>query len=232
AEADQQLRLAAELDPQSAQPWLILARLQSAPAAALPLLELALQREPNSYEALMMRARAQFDSKDSKGARDSLQRAAQANAKATEPLVQLGMNDEAEGRRNEARRHYLAAIERDPHQPVALNNLVMMGLADKEDPARLEIMAKRAVKALPEVAAVHDTLAQVLRLRKDKAGALAAGQQAVKLAPKDPAMLLHLAELQQWNGDRTAARKSAEAVLALQAQGADADKARTLLARL
>lgn len=232
AEAEKALQQAAQLDPKSAQPWLIRARLQKSATAALPLIEQALQRQPDSYEALMLRAGYQNATKDGKGARDSLRRAAQANPKAADPLVQLGLLAEADGQRNEARRHYLAAIERDAHQPVALNNLVMMGLADKEDPGRLEMMARRAVKALPDNPQVLDTLAQTLRARKDKAGALAAGQQAVKLAPKDAAMLLHLAELQQWNGDRKAARQSAEGVLALQAQGKEADKARALLTRL
>lgn len=232
AEADKAFQQAADLDPKSAQPWLLRARLQPNAAAALPLIEQALQRQPDAYDALMLRASYQSAAKDHRGARDSLQRAAKAQPKSAEPLVQLGLLAEADGQRNEARRHYLAAIERDAHQPVALNNLVMMGLADKEDPARLETMARRAAKALPDNPQVQDTLAQTLRARKDKAGALAAGQQAVKLAPKDPALLLHLAELQQWNGDRAGARKSAEGVIALQAQGEAADKARALLARL
>ncbi len=232
AEAERALRRAAELEPKNPQPLLMLARLQKSAATALPLLDQVLQQQPEQVDALLLRARWQLGSKDIKGGRDSLQRAAKADPKSAEALVQLGMLDESEGRRGDARRNYLAAIERDPHQPVALNNLVMMGLADKEDPARLELMARRAARALPDNAAVHDTLAQTLRLRKDKAGALAAGQQAVKLDPKDPSLLMHLAELQHWSGDRAAARKSAEGVLALQAQGAEADKAKALLARL
>lgn len=230
AEAERRLREAARLDPGNVQPLLALARAQ--PASAEATLAEVLKRQPQNYEALMLLAQRQLQAQDKTAARDNLRKAAAANAKAAEPLVQLAMLDEADGKRSEARRQYLAAVERDPFQPVALNNLVMMGLADQEDPGRLELMARRAVKALPDSAAVHDTLAQTLRARKDKTGALAAGEQAVKLAPKDAAMRLHLAELQQWNGKRDAARQSAEAVLGLQARGPEADKARALLERL
>jgi len=232
AEGERLLKRASELDTKNPTALLALARTQNSSAAAAPYIEQALQRKPDFFDALLLRAHWQLNDKDGKGARDSLQRAAKANEKSAEPWVRLGLLEEAEGRRSEAKRHYLTAIERDPYQPVALNNLVMMGLADKEDPGRLELMARRAVKALPDNAAVYDTLAQTLRVRKDKAGALAAAQQAVKLSPKDAAMQLHLAEIQQWNGDRAAAKRSVEAVLALQSSGKEADRAKELLTRL
>lgn len=232
AEAEQQLRKAGELDPKNPSPWMALARSLPDRKAAQAALDQALQRKPDNAEALLLRAGWQQQDKDLKGARDSLQRAAKADTKLADPLVQLGLIEESEGRRSEARRHYMTAIERDPHHPVALNNLVMMGLADNEDPGRLELMARRAVKALPDNAMVYDTLALALRARKDKKGALAASEQAVKLAPKEASLRLNLAEIQHWNGDRTGARKSAEQVLALQASGKDADKAKALLARL
>jgi Flp pilus assembly protein TadD len=140
--------------------------------------------------------------------------------------------EEAAGKRTEAKRRYQAAVELDPHTPVALNNLVMMGLADKDDPARLELMAKRAVKALPNNGQVLDTLAQVQRVRKDKPGALASAQQAVKIDPKDAGLLATLAEMQQWNGDRVAAKASADEVLRMQPQGEAAVRARAVLGRL
>jgi Tfp pilus assembly protein PilF len=232
AEGERLLKQAAELEPKNPLPWLALARAQKSGAGAIPYLDEVLKRQPKQFDALMLRAHWQMTDKDNKGARETLKLAADANEKSAEPLVRLGLMEEAEGRRSEAKRYYLAAVERDGFQPVALNNLVMMGLADKDDPSRLELMARRAVKALPDNPAVHDTLAQTLRARKDKTGSLAAAQQAVKLSPKDAALLLSLAEIQQWNGDRPAAKRSAEAVLALQTQGKEADRARELLTRL
>ncbi len=232
AEGEASLRKAAELDPKNPAPWLVLARIQRSGAGAEPFLEEALKRDPKSFEALMLRAQWQSADKDTKALRETLQRAAQANPKVADPWVRLGLLDEAAGKRSDARRNYMAAIERDPHQPVALNNLVMMGLSDGDDPARLETMARRAVKAMPNNAQVLDTLSQTLRARKDKKGALDAGEQAAKLAPKDVSIQLHLAELHQWNGDRAAARKAVDVVLALQPKGKEADKARDLLTRL
>lgn len=231
AEGEQALRKAAELEPKNPLPWLVLAQAQTSAAAALPLVEQALARQADFFPALMLRAHWQATGKDLTGARATLERAAKANGASAEPLVNLAMLEEEAGRRNEARRLYLAAVERDAHHPIALNNLVMIGLDEKDDPARLELMARRAVKALPDNPRVQDTLAQVLRQRKDKAGALAAAQRAAKLAPSDPALLLSLAEIQQWAGDRAAAARSAQAVLALQATGKEADKAKALLAR-
>jgi Flp pilus assembly protein TadD len=231
-EGEASLRKSAELDPKNPAPWLMLARIQRSGAAAEPFLEQALLRDPKNFDALMLRAQWQAGDKDPKTLRDTLQKAAQANTKVAEPWVRLALLDEAAGKRSDARRNYMAAIERDPHQPIALNNLVMMGLADGEDPSRLETMARRAVKALPNNAQVLDTLAQTLRARKDKKGALDAGVQAAKLAPKDVGIQLHVAELYQWNGDRAAARTAVETVLALQPKGKEADKARELLTRL
>lgn len=232
AEAEKALRKVAELDAKDPLPWLLMAGAAKTSAAARPLLDEALQRDPKSYRALMLRAQWQGVDKDRSGAQDSLRRAADAEPKAAEPWVRLGMMEEEGGRKSEAKRLYLSAIERDPHQPVALNNLVMMGLADKEDPARLETMAKRAAKALPDNAQVHDTLALVLRLRKDKAGALAAAQTAVKLDPKDAGLHATLADIQAWNGDREGARRSAEEALKLQPQGEAAVRARAVLSRV
>lgn len=232
ADAEQLLKKAAELEPKNPLPWLILAQGQSTAAAAAPYIDQALERQNDLYPALLLRAHWQAAENDSEGARQTLQRAAKADVKNAEPLVRMGLMEEQAGRRGEAKRHYLSAIERDPHHPIALNNLVMMGLAEKEDPVRLELMARRAVKALPDNPQVHDTLALVLRQRKDKTGALAAAERAVKLAPKDPALLLSLAEIQLWRGDRAAAKQSAQGVLALKAQGTEAEKARNLLASL
>lgn len=232
AEADKTLRAAAELEPKSALPWLMLARAQKSAAGALPLLEQALQRQSEHYDALMLRAYWQMESRDAAAARETLVRAAKADAKAAEPLVRLGLLEEQAGQRSEARRQYLVAIERDPYHPVALNNLVMMGLADKEDPARLELMAKRAVKALPGNAQVLDTLALVQRQRKDKTGALASAQAAVKLDPKDAGLMLTLAEMQLWNGDREAARRSAALVQQLKPAPALDARLRDLLSRI
>lgn len=232
AEAERQWRRTAELDPKNPAPWLALAQTAKQASAALPLLDEALRRAPERADILLVRAQWQLQAKDAAGARDSLQRAAKSDPKRAAPWVQLGLLEEAAGRRAEARRHYLAALERDAFEPVALNNLVMIGLAENEDPVRLELMARRAVKALPDQPAVHDTLARTLRARKDKKGALTAASEAVRLAPKDASMRLLLAEIQQWSGDRTAARQSAEQVLTLQASGDIADKARALLTRL
>ncbi|MBN8504991.1 MAG: tetratricopeptide repeat protein [Burkholderiales bacterium] len=232
AEAEKALRRVAELDVKDPVPWLLMAGVAKTSAAAKPLLDEALQRDAKNYRALMLKAQWQVLDKDRSGAQDSLRRAADADPKSAEPWVRLGMMEEEGGRKAEAKRLYLSAIERDPHQPVALNNLVMMGMADKEDPARLETMAKRAAKALPDNAQVHDTLALVLRLRKDKAGALAAAQTAVKLAPKDAGLLATLADIQAWNGDRDAARRNAEEALKLQPQGEAAVRARAVLSRV
>lgn len=232
AEAEKQWRLATELNPKNPAPWMALMRSAKDAKSALALLDEAQRHSPDSVDLLLARSQFQLQAKDRAGARATLERAAKADPKSAVPWLQLGLIDEADGKRGDARRHYLAVLERDPQQPIALNNLVMLGLADNEDPGRLETLARRAVKALPQSAAVHDTLARTLRARRDKTGALAAANEAARLAPKEPTMLLHLAEIQQWTGDRTAAKKTAEQVLALQASGDEATKAKALLAKL
>jgi Flp pilus assembly protein TadD len=79
---------------------------------------------------------------------------------------------------------------------------------------------------------VLDTLALVQRQRKDKTGALASAQAAVKLDPKDAGLMLTLAEMQLWNGDREAARRSAALVQQLKPAPALDARLRDLLSRI
>ncbi len=202
------LKRAAELDPQDPLPWLAQAQMASNAAEAAPLIDQVLKRNPLQYDALMLRAGHQYAAKNLSASRQSLEQAAEANPKAADPYVRIGMLAHEAKQTNEARSAYLKALERDANHPLALNNLAMLILENKEDPARAETMARRALRALPNNAQLHDTLAMALVARKDKKGALAAINQAVKLDGQDPQIQLHLAEIQLLNGDRTGALKT------------------------
>ncbi len=230
AQGQAALKRSAELEPKNPLPLLALARSQTDAAAAMRGVDQVLALQPNFYDALMLRAQLQVQANDGASARKTWELAAQAAPKAAEPLVRLGMAAESEGNFDEARANYLRALERDSSQPFALNNLA--NLSVDSDAARAETMAKRAVRAMPQMAAFHDTLASASRARKDKAGALAAAKEAVRLAPQNGDFVLRLADTQLWVGDRVGAKRTLDALVTAQPRYPDMAKVQALLAKL
>jgi Flp pilus assembly protein TadD len=160
----------------------------------------------------MMRAYWQHQTGDTASARRTLDGVMKLYPKLAEPWVRLGMLASAEKRTADARSAYKAALERDANHPVALNNLAMISLEAGENPNVAEGMIRKALKVLPNNGALQDTLATVLVAKKDARGALAAIQLAAKLSPNDPGIQLHLAEILLLNGDKVAAKRTAEAL--------------------
>lgn len=214
AEAEKHLLKAAELEPQSPEPLLLLAQMETKAAGATKYIDQALQRAPQSYDGLMMRAYWQHQAGDTAGARRTLDSVMKLYPKLAEPWVRLGMLASAEKRTADARSAYKAALERDANHPVALNNLAMISLEAGENPSVAEGMIRKALKVLPNNGALQDTLAAVLVAKKDARGALAAIQLAAKLSPNDPGIQLHLAEILLLNGDKVGAKRAAESVKA------------------
>ncbi len=121
-------------------------------------------------------------------ARTALQESARLEPK--NPLVpvalgalsaQQGMEEQAKGRRVEARRAYQEALRLDPRQALALNNLAWMAAEDRTNLDEALGFAEKATQLKPKTAEFQDTLAEVHRVRGDKARALAAAEKAAAL---------------------------------------------------
>jgi predicted Zn-dependent protease len=118
-------------------------------------------------------------------------------------------------------------LKRFPDNPVALNNLAWAYQQDK-DPRALET-AERSLKVSPNSPAVMDTLGWLLLEQGNTARALPLLQKAVGLAPKSPELRYHLAVALNKSGDKLAARKELEKLLADNKSFPQLDEARLLL---
>jgi putative PEP-CTERM system TPR-repeat lipoprotein len=121
-------------------------------------------------------------------------------------------------------------LRRRPGNPVALNNLAVcyQALGD----ARAQATAEAALKAAPKRADVIDTLAWILVGKGDAARAVTLLREARALAPKARDIRYHLAAALAASGDKAAARKELDGLLAGDMRFAQAEDARKLMAQL
>jgi tetratricopeptide (TPR) repeat protein len=94
--------------------------------------------------------------------------------------------------------------------------------------AAAEGEARKGIAETPDVADLHWALGKALFQEKDNAGALAASKEAMRLNPTHPAFPLLAGEVYLKIGDRKAAQKAWESVLALDG-GRNSWDARTAL---
>lgn len=103
-----------------------------------------------------------------------------------------------------AAREFEAALQEQPDDVVALNNLAW--IYGKVDDARAEAIAERAYRIAPESAEVEDTLGWILARRHEATVAVPLLAHAADLAPKDPDIEYHYAYALAANGKRDQAR--------------------------
>jgi putative PEP-CTERM system TPR-repeat lipoprotein len=123
-----------------------------------------------------------------------------------------------------------AVARRQPDNAVVLNNLALsyQELGD----ARAQATAEAALKNAPKRPDVMDTLAWILVGKGDAARAVTLLREAHALAPKARDIRYHLAAALAASGDKEAARKELDSLLAGDMRFAQADDVRKLSARL
>lgn len=130
-----------------------------------------------------------------------------------------------------AQRLYRQLLAAEPDNVLCLFRLGIIA-ALRGNPG-LAVQHLEAVRDLrPDVALVHNKLAQAYRLVGDLAQAIATYQRVIELAPEDPSAWLGLAEAYRLQGMSAEARRCLEQVLALAPSGRETERAQTLLAAL
>lgn len=99
-------------------------------------------------------------------------------------------------------------LARYPNHPLALNNMAWI-LAVRGKPGAVAY-AQKAVDAMPQQAALVDTLAMALAAENRVKEALDTQKRAVELAPKDNNLRLNLAKIALQAGDKALARTELE----------------------
>jgi putative PEP-CTERM system TPR-repeat lipoprotein len=144
----------------------------------------------------------------------------------------LGDSAQQRGNAREAEARYLQALAvQDDYLP-ALNNLALL-LSARRDP-RARGLIERALALAPTDPQLIDSMAQVLRDEGRLNEAIETQHRAVRLAPKNGQLRLHLAHLMIDANDPTAARAEIRAVSDPQGgfSAAEREQARALLRSL
>ena len=195
AEAGSELRRATELAPGNAQTWVALggarAGLGDSPGA-LSAYDEALKIHPGLPAALTARSNVLMAQGHTDQAIAGLEQALRTDPRSTATLVSLGMAEQKAKRLAEAEKHYRAALELEPQQPVASNNLAFMladARRDLDEALRLATIAVERAPASSDSA--QDTLAWVRRARGELQAA-AKILEPVAARTTDPSVMYHL----------------------------------------
>ena len=131
------------------------------------------------------------------------------------------------GRDAEAIQQYEAILQFDDKNPLALNNLA--SLMQKQKNPRASEYAERAYALHPDNPSIIDTLGWILSERGESSRAVVLLRKAAELAPKDTTIQYHLAASLVKSGDKGAARKELEQLLAKDRQFSQREDAKALL---
>ena len=137
---------------------------------------------------------------------------------------------QSRGETREAIAEYEAAIQQEPRQPVALNNLAWLYF-EQSDPRALAL-AERALEVQPDSASVMDTVGWIQTQRGDKQRGLKLISSAARNAPDDAEIRYHLAFALAENGDIAQARRTLSALLAAVPKFQSRGDAEALMRRL
>jgi len=113
------------------------------------------------------------------------------------------------GRLDEARRHFLAGLQRDPGDATILLHLGMLSLREK-DPAAAKGWFEKALASQPEAPGTLSALGLAQVQLNDAAGAHASWSRAVELDPRQYDTLFNLAMLSGRMGRTEEARRALE----------------------
>ncbi len=145
-----------------------------------------------------------------------------ANLRATAQAI-LGQTWYNLGQYTKSRDAYLAALQVQPDNITALNNLAYVYAENLDDPSRALPFARRAARIEPENPSILDTYAWTLARTGRYEEALAPMEQAVRLAAESSAGLLeyHLGYIHEQLGHLRSAQRTYQS--ALQRESTDAE---------
>ncbi len=144
--------------------------------------------------------------------------------------VWMGTLNEIRGKNDLAIEHYRKALQLDPNQVQALNNLAYLLAESAKQPDQALRFAEKAAELAPDNASVRNTLGWVFYHKGMYNIAVRHLERAVE-AESTPMRNFHLAMAYWKNGDRARAQRVYKAAALLQPESREAQEARQLLAQ-
>ncbi len=210
----------------------VLLSTQNAPGAVLAFKE-AIERDPRWAAPYTNLARAEYVGHDTDAAIAALQAGLGKAANPGPLAAQLADLYERSGKPDEAIQVYEAVLRRDPKADVAINNLAMLLVTYRKDPASLErakeLSARFAASTNPSFL---DTYGWVLYKRGEAAAAVTVLQTVLAKTADSPVSLYHLGMAEALAGQRDAARESLTRSLQLGKPFAGMEEAKATLDKL
>lgn len=225
----------AELDPKAPLPHVALARWHGGRKEfpqALASVGKALERNPKSVDALLLRGDLLDASGDVAAAVGAYEKAAQALPGQPAPLLRVAMLHHRQGDTAKALPIYIKAADLDPKNPLVLNNIADIYSQRKDGLADAERWANKALAVAPKSAEVLDTLGWIQRAKGNLTAARTSLEKASQFDPSSGETLYRLAQVQADLGDKAKARQSLQAAMKAKSPIASAEAARKLQAEL
>jgi tetratricopeptide (TPR) repeat protein len=152
----------------------------------------ALQINPNDGTAMMSFTRAQLNQGDPAKAVENWQQWVKNHPNDAQAYTVLGSIEEAQGNRDKAMDDYKKALQIQPEQPVASNNLAYLMVESGQNTDVALSLAQIARRAMPDSSNTADTLAWVYYQKGNYTSARDLLIDALKTAPNDASIHYHL----------------------------------------
>jgi tetratricopeptide (TPR) repeat protein len=194
--------------------------------------EKSIEIDPNLVSSQLLLSDIQARNGKLDQAMDVLSKLSRTQPHMVEVPIRMGQISEVKEDWTAAEKHYSKALEIEPRNPVAKNNLAWV-YAEHGGNIDLALrLAQEATEALPDSPAVSDTLAWILVKKQSYAMAISLLQKLIQKEPENAAFNYHLGVAYYRTGQKSEAERSLRTALKAQPTFSYAGDARQILAVL
>jgi Tfp pilus assembly protein PilF len=189
----------------------------------------AMQLNPEDGEAVALYARLQVARKQAPSAISAWEQWSKTHPSNAGVLAILGMLEESQGDKQKAEDYYKKALQIQPEQPVASNNLAYMMLENGGNADVALSLAQTARRAMPNSPNSADTLAWAYYSKGTYGFARDLLEDAVKADPNNPSFQYHLGMVYSKMRDKSNAELHLKKAISLAPDSAAAKNAQAAL---
>lgn len=202
------------------------------PADAERSLQKALEINPKFVGAQLLLSDIEIAQGKTQQSMDILTKLAQDDPNMAEVQVRLGQVSESREDWESAKRYYSKALDLEPGNLVAENNLAWVYSEHGGNIDMALKLASDASRARPDDPNISDTLAWILVKKKDYDGAIRLLRNSVQKDPKNASYNYHLGVAYYHNGQKREAEQALQAALNLEPNSGNAGDAKQILEAL